>query len=942
MALARLKDWAYPERIKDMDDVDTYLRRHYQQHVEESQSRVEDFESLEINTLTVTDWTIITSFNPSVDNVVDLAATTLRFKDIYLAGSLKDDTVTLTVANAKDAYDKRVTTWGNGLEYSSQTAAVDYNTTNLKITSNELDTIQSIATGASPSFAALGLGTGELTAGSINRGSGTLTLEIGGTPIESLTSTGSAITGDITATDNLGVGITSWGTSAVKVLGIGGSTAPSTSPADMIQLWSADRSAGFAQAYYRAEGGVARVLDSRFNVKDYGATGDGSTDDTSAIQAAIDAATVGDIIFFPQAIYKVVSTLSISTNRITFQGEGSGSAIHFYPTGATDNLFEADGSTDSVAFKEMTLYLKDFEKEGDTNSNTTVDNMDNTTGLFNGMFVTGTDIPANTTIASVDSSTQITISQSATGSTADVTLTFKVSSTTCCELVAYDNQYIFDRVYFEGWTEYCINADSIEYTKVKKCRFLNIGHTANNLGIGIRTTTYANVVDIESNRFSDCDKPISMNTSGAAVNFVNNSVESSSISAESTAIDNLYFEGAKGLRIEGNYFEGNLTGANTGVIRCDSCRATTIKANYFAGQDAGNNDKSDYFISAVSCPEMEISNNEFNEIITGFVLATGNTVNLRNNYYYDAGGQITAIANIEALLTGTYIIHTSSFSKLTGSLSAVGDITTGGALHTAQQTVSDTSRVILRATSQTATGYLDFNLLDTAIVVPENTGYFRVTEVTSNNELMRVQANGIIKLGDIATNYAQFAADGELTLAGTARVTKTADIDIGRVKLPGVNQPGEGTEDNFSTLDFNKASDEEVYLHWHIPYAYADAGNIDVHFYFFADAQPGSDEVVRWGVEYKKLSIGDVFDFDAGTSGATTGTTVANADPAKTIYSTGNMSLTTTGFVGGDHILFRFYRDADGTSGTDDLNQDARMFRIHLEYLMNKLGKATT
>jgi photosystem II stability/assembly factor-like uncharacterized protein len=39
-----------------------------------------------------------------------------------------------------------------------------------------------VGTGDSPAFAAVSLGTGELTAGSINRASGTLTLEIGGTP----------------------------------------------------------------------------------------------------------------------------------------------------------------------------------------------------------------------------------------------------------------------------------------------------------------------------------------------------------------------------------------------------------------------------------------------------------------------------------------------------------------------------------------------------------------------------------------------------------------------------------------------------------------------------------------------------------------------------------------------------------------------------------------
>ena len=49
-----------------------------------------------------------------------------------------------------------------------------------------------------------------------------------------------------------------------------------------------------------------------FNVKDFGATGDGTTDDTTAIQAAFDAAAanVGGIISFPDGTYRVSSTVT--------------------------------------------------------------------------------------------------------------------------------------------------------------------------------------------------------------------------------------------------------------------------------------------------------------------------------------------------------------------------------------------------------------------------------------------------------------------------------------------------------------------------------------------------------------------------------------------------------------------------------------------------------
>jgi len=65
-----------------------------------------------------------------------------------------------------------------------------------------------------------------------------------------------------------------------------------------------------------------------FNVKDYGAVGDGITNDYSAIQNAINAASTagGGVVFFPIGTYKIGTALLPKSN-ITFRGVGQASVI---------------------------------------------------------------------------------------------------------------------------------------------------------------------------------------------------------------------------------------------------------------------------------------------------------------------------------------------------------------------------------------------------------------------------------------------------------------------------------------------------------------------------------------------------------------------------------------------------------------------------------------
>ena len=76
-------------------------------------------------------------------------------------------------------------------------------------------------------------------------------------------------------------------------------------------------------------GAVSRTVQAKerdiVSVKDFGAVGDGTTDDTAAIQAAITANYDGSI-YFPPGTYKVASTLNI-TDAISIYGAGRDATI---------------------------------------------------------------------------------------------------------------------------------------------------------------------------------------------------------------------------------------------------------------------------------------------------------------------------------------------------------------------------------------------------------------------------------------------------------------------------------------------------------------------------------------------------------------------------------------------------------------------------------------
>lgn len=94
------------------------------------------------------------------------------------------------------------------------------------------------------------------------------------------------------------------------------------------------------------------------NVRDFGAKGDGTTDDTAAIQAAIASARPGSTVYFPGtgpgAWYKVSSSLSITVPNVRFLGQPrDGYAVSIRP--AAPNLAVIVVKQAGFVFEDMAI-----------------------------------------------------------------------------------------------------------------------------------------------------------------------------------------------------------------------------------------------------------------------------------------------------------------------------------------------------------------------------------------------------------------------------------------------------------------------------------------------------------------------------------------------------------------------------------------------------------
>ena len=141
---------------------------------------------------------------------------------------------------------------------------------------------------------------------------------------------------------------------AASITGVTNPLTQSTAGAALYPQTTGEAAAGVTPTYYYYPPG---------NVLRYGAAGDGSTDDTTAFQAALDSSTYVTVPAPPSSYYKITDTLTLSTGTKVI-GEAGLPRIVFSGSMAADNLFLAS-SVSNIVIENLTL---EGDQSADANS----------------------------------------------------------------------------------------------------------------------------------------------------------------------------------------------------------------------------------------------------------------------------------------------------------------------------------------------------------------------------------------------------------------------------------------------------------------------------------------------------------------------------------------------------------------------------------------------
>ena len=141
---------------------------------------------------------------------------------------------------------------------------------------------------------------------------------------------------------------------------------------------------------------------------------------------------------------------------------------------------------------------------------------------------------------------------------------------------------------------------------------------------------------------------------------------------------------------------------------------------------------------------------------------------------------------------------------------------------------------------------------------------------------------------------------------------------------PAANYATIDTRNSIMVLDFDAATDESAVFVGIMPEAASLGSGLKIRINWMATS--ATSGTCRWGVQIERMNTDEDSDsFDtAATAGSTTNATSG-------IITTTEITITTIDSVAaGDPFRIKVFRDADGTSGTDDMTGDAELVSVEV------------
>jgi hypothetical protein len=193
------------------------------------------------------------------------------------------------------------------------------------------------------------------------------------------------------------------------------------------------------------------------------------------------------------------------------------------------------------------------------------------------------------------------------------------------------------------------------------------------------------------------------------------------------------------------------------------------------------------------------------------------------------------------------------------------------------------------------------------------------------------QFAGVSNFGD-GTNQASFANDGELTLAGTARVIRHYNIPL--EASVGASSPTVDVSDApFLSWEFDINDDTHHTFMAPHDMDYTQAANVYVVWYTDTDQ---TDDEVNWQVQWNARADGEAV--NAGSTTDTSGD--VNCPTQWQVEHTLVETITANSIAADDVIGIDLTRIAI-VDGTDPAANTIFVLAFHFEYTANKLGEAT-